>query len=78
MPDFESSATKGSLTVGGHKVYSLYMNAREGYRLTAEGKGMPAALGTPRGSTARRRHAHQQRVLLGLRQRLDRSHRLRP
>jgi hypothetical protein len=41
MPDFESSATKGSLTVGGHKVYSLYMNAREGYRLTAAGKGMP-------------------------------------
>jgi hypothetical protein len=41
MPDFESSATKGSLTVAGHKVYSLYMNAREGYRLTAVGKGMP-------------------------------------
>jgi hypothetical protein len=41
MPDFESSATKGSLTVGGHKVYSLYMNAREGYRLTAKGTGMP-------------------------------------
>jgi hypothetical protein len=39
-PDFESSATH-SLTVGGHKVYSLYMNAREGYRLTAVGKGMP-------------------------------------
>jgi hypothetical protein len=41
MPDFESSATKGMLTVSGHKVYSLYMNAREGYRLTAAGKGMP-------------------------------------
>jgi Alpha-L-arabinofuranosidase B, catalytic len=41
MPDFESSATKGALMVGGHKVYSLYMNAREGYRLTAAGKGMP-------------------------------------
>jgi hypothetical protein len=41
MPDFESSATKGSMTVGGHKVYALYMNAREGYRLTAVGKGMP-------------------------------------
>jgi hypothetical protein len=41
MPDFESSATKGSMTVNGHKVYALYMNAREGYRLTAVGKGMP-------------------------------------
>lgn len=41
MDDFESSATKGSLTVGGHKVYSLYMAAREGYRLTAKGAGMP-------------------------------------
>jgi hypothetical protein len=40
MPDFESTANK-SLTVSGHKVYSLYMNAREGYRLTAVGKGMP-------------------------------------
>jgi Alpha-L-arabinofuranosidase B, catalytic len=44
MDDFESSATKGSMMVGGHKVYSLYMAAREGYRLTAVGKGMP--LGT--------------------------------
>jgi hypothetical protein len=41
MPDFESSATKDSLTISGHKVYALYMNAREGYRLTAVGKGMP-------------------------------------
>jgi non-reducing end alpha-L-arabinofuranosidase len=41
MPDFESSATKDSLTLSGHKVYALYMNAREGYRLTAVGKGMP-------------------------------------
>ena len=41
MADFESSATKGSMTVNGHKVYALYMNAREGYRLTAVGKGMP-------------------------------------
>jgi len=39
--DFESSATKGAVTVGGHKVYSLYMAAREGYRLPAKGKGMP-------------------------------------
>jgi len=41
MPDWESSATKDSLTLSGHKVYALYMNAREGYRLTAVGKGMP-------------------------------------
>lgn len=39
--DYESSATKGSLTVGGHKVYSLYMAAHEGYRLQAVGKSMP-------------------------------------
>jgi hypothetical protein len=44
MDDFESSATKGSMMVAGHKVYSLYMAAREGYRLTAKGDGMP--LGT--------------------------------
>jgi len=41
MDDFESSATKGMLTVGGHRVYALYMAAREGYRLTAKGVGMP-------------------------------------
>lgn len=43
MPDFESSATKGMLTVGGHKVYSLYMNAREGYRtpLNVKAKNVP-------------------------------------
>lgn len=39
--DYESSATKGALTVGGHKVYSLYMAAHEGYRLQAVGKNMP-------------------------------------
>jgi len=44
MDDFESNATKGALMVGGHRVYSLYMAAREGYRLTAVGSGMP--LGT--------------------------------
>lgn len=44
MDDFESSATKGSMMIRGHKVYSLYMAAREGYRLTAKGAGMP--LGT--------------------------------
>jgi hypothetical protein len=39
--DFESSATKGQVTAGGHKVYSLYMNEREGYRLQAVGKNLP-------------------------------------
>ena len=29
---YETSATKGTLTVGGHKVYSLYMNPQNGYR----------------------------------------------
>jgi len=42
--DYESNATAGELTVGGHKVYSLYMKEHEGYRLTAVGTGMP--LGT--------------------------------
>jgi non-reducing end alpha-L-arabinofuranosidase len=32
MTDYESSATKGVLMVGGHKVYALYMNQYEGYR----------------------------------------------
>jgi hypothetical protein len=41
MPDWESSATKDPRMISGHKVYALYMNAREGYRLTAVGKGMP-------------------------------------
>ncbi|HZL21206.1 MAG TPA: arabinofuranosidase catalytic domain-containing protein, partial [Polyangia bacterium] len=43
MPDFESSATKDSIMVGGHKVYALYMNAREGYRTAVgvKGKNMP-------------------------------------
>jgi hypothetical protein len=39
--DYESSATKGSMMVGGHKVYSLYMAAHEGYRLPSVGKNMP-------------------------------------
>ena len=30
--DYESNATKQSVTVGGHKVYSLYMDKHEGYR----------------------------------------------
>ncbi|MFL5305307.1 MAG: arabinofuranosidase catalytic domain-containing protein [Polyangia bacterium] len=39
-PDYESSATKRSLMINGHKVYALYMNAHEGYRNNAT-KGMP-------------------------------------
>jgi hypothetical protein len=39
--DYESSATKGAVMAGGHKVYSLYMAAHEGYRLQAVGKNMP-------------------------------------
>jgi len=43
MDDFESSATKESLMVGGHRVYALYMEARQGYRLARAGDGMPRA-----------------------------------
>jgi hypothetical protein len=39
--DFESIADRGALTVGGHNVYSLYMEARQGYRQTSPGNGMP-------------------------------------
>ncbi|MBN2574224.1 MAG: hypothetical protein JXP73_06645 [Deltaproteobacteria bacterium] len=38
--DYESSATKRALTVGGHRVYALYMNAHEGYR-NNQTTGMP-------------------------------------
>ena len=31
-PDYESSATKRSLSISGHKVYALYMAAHDGYR----------------------------------------------
>jgi hypothetical protein len=31
-PDWESSATKKTYNINGHKVYGLYMNAHEGYR----------------------------------------------
>ncbi|MBN1608281.1 MAG: hypothetical protein JW940_16745 [Polyangiaceae bacterium] len=44
MDDFESSATQGQVTAGGHKVYSLYMDKRQGYRLATKGKNVP--LGT--------------------------------
>jgi hypothetical protein len=41
--DYESIATKGQVTAGGHKVYSLYMNQYEGYRtpLNVVGKSIP-------------------------------------
>jgi len=41
MDDFESAANKGMMMIGGHKVYSLYMNAREGYRIMKVGTKMP-------------------------------------
>jgi hypothetical protein len=41
MDDFESSATRGMMMIGSRKVYSLYMNAREGYRLMRIGTNMP-------------------------------------
>jgi len=41
MDDFESAANKGMMMIGGHKVYSLYMNAREGYRIMRVGTRMP-------------------------------------
>jgi hypothetical protein len=41
MDDFESAANKGMMTIKGHKVYSLYMNAREGYRIMTKGKNVP-------------------------------------
>ena len=39
--DFESAANKGMMMIGSHKVYSLYMNAREGYRIMRVGTKMP-------------------------------------
>ena len=44
MDDFESSATRESLTVGGHKVYSLFMEPRQGYRLPRVGDGIPRGM----------------------------------
>ncbi len=51
--DYESTATKLSVTVGGHKVYALYMAQYEGYRtpLGVVGKGMPVG-NKDRGSTS--------------------------
>jgi hypothetical protein len=48
MPDFESNATKGTITISGHKVYTVYMNTREGYRTPLNFK----AKGVPLGNTA--------------------------
>jgi hypothetical protein len=39
--DFESIADGEELTVGEHRVYSLYMAARQGYRLPARGNDVP-------------------------------------
>jgi len=41
--DYESTATKLSITAGGHKVYALYMAQYEGYRtpLNVTSKGIP-------------------------------------
>jgi hypothetical protein len=43
MDDFETviNASSAALNVGGHRVYSLYMAARQGYRLTRAGDGVP-------------------------------------
>jgi hypothetical protein len=39
--DFESIADELELTVGDHRVYALYMKAREGYRLPRQGNDVP-------------------------------------
>jgi len=44
LDDFESSATKESLMVGGHRVYSLYTEPRQGYRLPRMGEGIPRSM----------------------------------
>jgi hypothetical protein len=41
LDDFEPSATPAPLTVGGHVVYPLVMEARQGYRLPRVGNGVP-------------------------------------
>lgn len=40
LDDFETIADKGPIKVAGRDVYSLYMEARQGYRQTAPGDGM--------------------------------------
>jgi hypothetical protein len=44
MDDFESAANKGMMMIQGHTVYSLYMNAREGYRIMKVGTKMPTGM----------------------------------
>lgn len=39
--DFESIANAGPLTVGGHPVYSLFMEKRQGYRSPNDGRAIP-------------------------------------
>jgi hypothetical protein len=42
LDDFETVMDeRAALTVGGHPVYSLFMQARQGYRLTTPGNGVP-------------------------------------
>ena len=49
--DYESIATKGQVTAGGHKVYSLYMNKHEGYRVQTGVKGKNVPTGSqPQGT----------------------------
>jgi hypothetical protein len=44
--DYEASATKGPVMVGGRKVYSLYMNKHEGYRTAPGAKGANVPVGS--------------------------------
>ena len=46
LDDYESIATKGQVTAGGHKVYSLYMNKVEGYRVQVGVRGKNVPRGT--------------------------------
>ncbi|MDF3070141.1 MAG: carbohydrate-binding module family 42 protein [Polyangiaceae bacterium] len=41
LDDFETIANKGPLMVAGKSVYSLFMEARQGYRISTVGAGMP-------------------------------------
>ena len=41
LDDFESKADEDERMIGGHRVYTLYMEARQGYRQTVKGDGMP-------------------------------------
>ena len=51
LDDYESIATKGQVTAGGHKVYSLYMNKHDGYRVQTGVKGKNVPTGSqPQGT----------------------------